>query len=1186
MCFFLMRAVKTQFSNITARVNYSKIVIFTGFLLGSPCLSFASVWAGGSGNWSSDVNPGWNGTGVPNGVGAIASFSGGTAGTTTQDVVGVTLGTIDFSSGNVQRSLTMTNGITLDQDGAGSGVATISNTNANAGSLNRLSIGVGTFTLADNLLISNSGGSTNTSASISISTTFGGTGNMTLSNVSNSLSTAMITITGSNTFTGNVAIQKGAVTIAQNTGMGNAANAVTLGSASNGGATLVSTGTTTSFANNITVAAGAGGTLLLGSTNAGATNSSFTGTIALSGDLNITSSKTGGASVNFTNIISGAGSLTKEGTGIASLSGANTHSGDTIVSAGTLALGGVNALQNSTLDVGSSGSQDVTFTVGGNNTYNLGGLKNADDLAIGGNTLSVGSNNQSTTYSGVLSGASGGLTKVGTGTLILSGASANTNTGATTVSAGILALNKTAGVNAIDNVTTTVSTGGTLRWDASNQVHDTATIVLNGGTLNLNGQSEGMGTLSATANSFINFGSGTAAITFLDSIGTLTANSISISNFTLGTDTLRFGGGAGTVDVSRLIFTDFGGIAGINDGTGFITPNVTQIGSDIFFSNPITGTNAITQNTAGTTMILTGTNTSTGIATVNTGTLSIGTSAGGNWVGNVVANGGILKGIGTISGNITINSGATYSPGNSPGIQVVAGNATVNPGGTLLIEIDGATAGNGAGFYDQTQVGGTATINGGTLQGFTIFSGSTNFVPQFGTKVTFLTASSVTGSFQSYDFSGNGNGVSWMPEYRNTEVNLFAVPADFGNVSGFNSNQNSVGRALQSFRPAAIDARTVAGSSGVTATSDVGKIFNGLMRQDNSGLKTAYDQLSPEKLTAMSATVKQFGSISNSGTNQRLSQIRWGDRGVSLNGITLQTLDGDYENELLAVEKGAILIPKKKFSGKTGFFVNTTGSYSDVDSDERRIGYENRLGGITAGIDQELTKEVTAGFFAGQGYADTKLGGGGGSVEANSGRIGIYGGYHKNGYYLNGSLGAGTTSFDTKRNIGFIGETASGSTQGYDLSGQIVGGVDFQTEEWVWGPIAKLDYGYQWIEKYNERGSAARLNLDSQAGASAETGAGMRVSRPFNYNGWKWIPELRLMGSHQWEKPNDIRAQFAAGGDAFTVHPEGAGQEMIIPGAGLQLRFSETTTLNFGYEARVNLESCSHQLDLGIATRF
>jgi autotransporter-associated beta strand protein len=65
----------------------------------------------------------------------------------------------------------------------------------------------------------------------------------------------------------------------------------------------------------------------------------------------------------------------------------------------------------------------------------IGSLTGKGSVLLGANTLTIGSNNQSTTFSGVIQG-SGGLTKIGTGTLTLSGA--NTYTGTTTVSAGVL----------------------------------------------------------------------------------------------------------------------------------------------------------------------------------------------------------------------------------------------------------------------------------------------------------------------------------------------------------------------------------------------------------------------------------------------------------------------------------------------------------------------------------------------------------------------------------------------------------------------------------------------------------------------------------------------------------------------------------------------------------------------------
>ncbi len=606
--------------------------------------------------------------------------------------------------------------------------------------------------------------------------------------------------------------------------------------------------------------------------------------------------------------------------------------------------------------------------------------------------------------------------------------------------------------------------------------------------------------------------------------------------------------------------------------TSLVSSNNT---SALVISQNITGTSNVSQTGTGSTT-LTGTNTSTGTATVNSGTLTIGTSDGGNWAGNVIVNGGTLKGRGTISGSLTLNGGF-YSPGNSPGIQNV-GTFTVNPGSTHLVEIDGSTPGNGSGFHDQTISAGAVTLNGGTLQGSTLFSGSSGYVPPFGTKINFLQGSSITGTYTDYSFSSNPSNLSFMPEYRGTEVNLFSVPADWGvNVAGMNPNQTHVGKALQSFKPNQIDNRTT--------LSDREKIFNGLMRLDNNGIKSAYDQLSPERFTAMTSSVNQFSLIGNGGVSQRLNQIRQGDHGVSLNGLTLQTLDGDSDYEKLAMDQGTLLVTKKKTAGQTGFFVNTTGVYSQVDSDTKRVGFENRLEGVTAGVDREINQALTLGLFANQGYADTLIDGGG-TLQTNTGKVGVYAGYHQNGFYLNSSLAGGVSSFESKRKIDFLGETAHGSTHGYDLSGQITSGVDFQTERWVWGPLTKINYGSQWIDRFHEKDSAARLQVDHQQANFVETALGMRTSRPFDYKGWKWIPEIHLLASHQWIESNRIRARFAAGGDSFSVYPENTGQEMVIPGTGLSVYFTENTSLSLTYEARVNTVSTSHQLDLGIQTRF
>ena len=142
-------------------------------------------------------------------------------------------------------------------------------------------------------------------------------------------------------------------------------------------------------------------------------------TITSATDATLTVNQT--AARTYNGQFTGALSLVKEGSTALTLAGASSHTGDTRVNAGTLNIGHVDVLKDSTLDTGVSGTQSVAFTVSGTNTYNVGGLKGADGLEIGNNTLSVGANNKDTTYGGDLTATGGGLNKVGTGTLLVDG---------------------------------------------------------------------------------------------------------------------------------------------------------------------------------------------------------------------------------------------------------------------------------------------------------------------------------------------------------------------------------------------------------------------------------------------------------------------------------------------------------------------------------------------------------------------------------------------------------------------------------------------------------------------------------------------------------------------------------------------------------------------------------------------
>lgn len=146
--------------------------------------------------------------------------------------------------------------------------------------------------------------------------------------------------------------------------------------------------------------------------------------------------------------IDGSGGLTKTGLGILTLSGANSYTGGTTVSEGTLRL----AAGASLSPFGALFVNGGTFDLNGNNV-SVGVLQGTGGtIALGAGTLAV-TGSASTTVVSILTG-SGGLSMQGSGLLNLTGV--NTYTGPTSVTNGRLAVNG----SIISDVT--VGPGGSL----------------------------------------------------------------------------------------------------------------------------------------------------------------------------------------------------------------------------------------------------------------------------------------------------------------------------------------------------------------------------------------------------------------------------------------------------------------------------------------------------------------------------------------------------------------------------------------------------------------------------------------------------------------------------------------------------------------------------------------------------
>lgn len=338
------------------------------------------------------------------------------------------------------------------------------------------------------------------------------------------------------------------------------------------------------------------------------------------------------------NNISGGGTVTKtNGSGQLTLSGNNTYTGGTNLSTGALFVTGNTSLGTGLLKMsqgtrfGSSDNtsrtianaldfsavgngQNVTFGAGAGATNGLGDLiftaTNSVAAPSGSGTVTI-HNSTSVTFNQVFTGG-GRFTKLGTGTLVLAGAS--TYTGLTTVRNGTLVAGSNApsgSAGAFGNATSAI-----VLADVSSAATDNVALLINGGhtvgraiTVN-NNNSTGTTTIGAT----------NAAGTTATYSGAITLNrNVALTSATAGATTV-FSGGIGE---------DLGGARGVvinggaNEGT----------------------------------VIFTGANTYTGGTTVGSGTFLVN-GAGTAGSGQVVVNSGALIGGSGSVGAVTFNAGA------------------------------------------------------------------------------------------------------------------------------------------------------------------------------------------------------------------------------------------------------------------------------------------------------------------------------------------------------------------------------------------------------------------------------------------------------------------------------------------------------------------------------------------------
>jgi fibronectin-binding autotransporter adhesin len=398
--------------------------------------------------------------------------------------------------------------------------------------------------------------------------------------------------------------------------------------------------------------------------------------------------------------ITGTGSLTKTGWGTLILSGSNSYTGGTTISNGTLEAAYTYSLPTSGLSV----SSGATVAVSSANwtSANIDALLANSGFTVGFLGIDVSSGN-TFDYGSVITG-SRGVTKLGAGTLTLSGGNTYSNT--TTISAGTLKINNTYAIPYQGNVIVS----GTLDLNGYSIVINSLTgsgTVKNTSTTNASSFTVGANGQSSAFSGVIQYVSGQGVINLTKAGGgTLT---LSGTNTYTGTTTIS----AGTLSISGSLVSSIA----ISANASLVFSNT----STKTYSGVISGSGSVTKTGNGTLILSgTGTNTYSGATTISTGTLQINNP-------NAIP-------FDTGKGNVTVN-GSLDLYGNNVSINGLYGSGTIkntsSTAATLIVGCNDQTSTfsgiiNNTGAISLTKTGsGTLTLSGTSNNTYT---GTTNII--------------------------------------------------------------------------------------------------------------------------------------------------------------------------------------------------------------------------------------------------------------------------------------------------------------------------------------------------------------------------------------------------------------------------------------------------------------------------
>lgn len=504
-------------------------------------------------------------------------------------------------------------------------------------------------------------------------------------------------------------------------------------------------------------------------------------------------------------------------------------------------------------------------------------------------------------------------------------------------------------------------------------------------------------------------------------------------------------------------------------------------------------------------------------------------------IAKITQKGGTLNLSGTLTADITVDSGGIINVGESA--AVIDGEATFNSGSTLKISVsdngngsltaDKITGNKGAklalNVTKEMEIGESAEI---TLLKDKI---SNNFTDEISNK--------------RYKITGKDGGV-YTITYENSASDVIAD-------EGGNANNVSTGEAWDS-----LDVTEISGDSESNAIrQEIAENLKDLSQNDSKTYVEALTALAPEVAPLVPKTQSEI-----------VNQI-FGAVGSRLN----HNLDG-------ANRRG---VSSGDSSSEAAVWVQGLYNKAKLNDTEKARGFDTNTYGTALGLEKYFGRFSKMGIS--YAYNSTDISGFKREVDADTHTGTLYARYQPNRWFINSIAAYSHSDYNEEKDV--AGTKVEANYQADTISAQVNTGYDIAAGYSVLTPDIGLRYLHTTQDDYTDS-AGQKISADDSDTLTAEIGLKWTADCRLKYNGALLRPELRIAAAYDAVNNGNETSVTLANNTAYRVEGEKLEPFAVRAEAGITAQIYDSAELALGYSGEFRDDYQNHSALISAKYKF